>query len=93
MTADEVLDLFERIQIRWPNWRAPADLDLGVEIYLEDLEAFEYEDVKAFYKSLKGERFCPTLSEVVEALDGSPMGEPWMTRKAGGMGFFEKPVS
>lgn len=93
MNEPEAFDLFRRIKIKWPNFQIDEDLDLMAEVYLEDLGAFEYEDVKEAYKKFKGERFCPTISEILEVLDTSPMGDPWMTRTVGGMGFFEKPVS
>lgn len=89
MTDDDVLDLFDRIKVRWPNWKAPDNLELGVEVYLEDLEGFDYEAVKAAYKKFRGERFAPTLSEILETLEPSTIGEPWMERRSGSMGCFE----
>lgn len=90
MNKADAFDLFRRIKIRWPNFQLSEDLGLMAEVYVEDLEEFPYEDVKAAYKTFKGERFAPTLSEIVEVLDPSEIGEPWMSRRAGEMGFFEK---
>lgn len=68
MTDDDVLDLLQRIKIRWPSFKIPDDLDMTVEVYLEDLAEFSYEDVKAAYRSLRGSEFAPSLASVRQAI-------------------------
>jgi hypothetical protein len=89
MTEDEVLHLLKKISARWPNFKID-DIEVTVEVYMEDLGAFTYEEVDQAYRSMRGEKWTPTISEIVEILSPAEMGEPWMTRKRGEMGFFEK---
>jgi hypothetical protein len=78
MNAEEVLDLWERIKVRWPNWKAPEDLALGVEIYLEDLGAHDYDRVKKAYRALRDSPFPPSLGQVVAEIEDDGLGEAWM---------------
>lgn len=90
MTEDEVLHLWARIKVRWPNWKEPEDIALGVEVYLEDLGDHDYKAVSKAYKALRDNAFPPSLGQVVAELEDTGIGEAWMVRKAGTMGVFEK---
>lgn len=80
MTEDDTFDLLERIAARWPNFRIPQNMEIAVDEYMQDLEAFDYDVVLEAVRSFRGEKFAPTLSEVMEKISPAPMGEPWMTR-------------
>lgn len=92
MTEAEVLNLFRRIKVRWPNWQAPApeDLDLAVEVYLEDYADIPYEKVYGAYKKLRDNTFAPTISEIMGELAPNEMLADHLRLRAGKMGFFEK---
>lgn len=100
MNEAEVLNLFQRIKIRWPSWQAPTPelLDIAIEVYLEDLGGYEYDAVKAAYKSLKASAFAPSLAEVVAELAPADVGEAWMVNsydklKPGDFFFKEDPMT
>lgn len=81
MTEDQTFDLLERIATRWPNFRIPSNMEIAVDEYMQDLAPYEYEVVVETFRSFRGQKFAPTLSEVMEILNPAPMGEPWMVRR------------